>query len=183
MVRAFGPPPLASLRPQSPYSGVHHRVSDIFVVRCNFIYPCWTCTACCNLLTWAERKWVRQLTIQGAIISSINMVITGISMGIGQLQIPPCQEKIPQREIVATWRTVQLILWDPIGSECFLEDCNTFFNLTGGIYWETTSHSRSIKSLLVQGSGDLFPIYFGVQPLPSCVGSLELSWEILSPES
>ena len=30
MVRGIGPPPLASLRPQSPYSGVHLRVSDIF---------------------------------------------------------------------------------------------------------------------------------------------------------
>ena len=29
-VRGIGPPPLASLRPQSPYSGVHLRVSDIF---------------------------------------------------------------------------------------------------------------------------------------------------------
>ena len=37
--------------------------------------------------------------------------------------------------------------------------------------------------LLVQGSGDLSPVYFGAQPLPSCVASLELSWEILSPET
>ena len=45
------------------------------------------------------------------------------------------------------------------------------------------SHSRWLKSLLVQGSGSLSPVYFGVQPLPSCVGSLELSWEVLSPET
>ena len=43
-----------------------------------------------------------------------------------------------------------------------------------------TSHSRWLKSLLAQGSGDLSPAHFGVQLLPSCVSSLELSWEILS---
>ena len=32
-----------------------------------------------------------------------------------------------------------------------------------------------LKSLLVQGSEGLSPVCFGVQPLPSCVGSLELS--------
>ena len=40
-----------------------------------------------------------------------------------------------------------------------------------------------LKSLFVQGSEDLSPVCFGVQPLPSCVGSLELSWEFLSPET
>ena len=30
MVRGIGPPRLASLKPQSPYSGVHLRVSNIF---------------------------------------------------------------------------------------------------------------------------------------------------------
>ena len=45
------------------------------------------------------------------------------------------------------------------------------------------SHSRWLKSLLVQKSEDLLPVCFGVQPLPSCVGSLEPSWETLSPET
>jgi len=36
------------------------------------------------MLTWAETKWVRQSIIHGAIISSVNMVITGISRGINQ---------------------------------------------------------------------------------------------------
>ena len=48
------------------------------------------------------------------------------------------RRRIPQREIVATLRTLQLILWDPVGSECFswgLWD----FNLAGGIYQETAS--------------------------------------------
>ena len=40
------------------------------------------------------------------------------SRGISQLQISHFQED-PQREILATWRTLQLILWDPVGSECF----------------------------------------------------------------
>ena len=47
------------------------------------------------------------------------MEITGISRGISQLQIPHRQEKSPQRETVATPRTLQLILSDPVGSECF----------------------------------------------------------------
>ena len=42
---------------------------------------------------------------------------------------------------------------------------------------------RQLQYLIVLGSGDLSPVYFGVQPLPSCVDSLELSWEILSPEA
>ena len=29
------------------------------------------------------------------------------------------RRRIPQREIVATLRTLQLILWDPVGSKCF----------------------------------------------------------------
>ena len=36
MVRGIGPPPLASLKPQSPYSGVHLRVCDIFRGRLEF---------------------------------------------------------------------------------------------------------------------------------------------------
>ena len=44
------------------------------------------------------------------------------------------------------------------------------------------SHSRWLESLLVQGSGDISPVCFGVQPLPSYVGCLELSWEILPPQ-
>ena len=54
---------------------------------CSVIYPCWTGTTCCSLLTWAEMKWFRQLIIQGAIISSINMRITGISRGIDECKL------------------------------------------------------------------------------------------------
>ena len=61
------------------------------------IYPCWTGSTCCSLLTWAETKWVRQLIIHGAIISSISMVIIRISRGISQLQTPPHQEKDPPK--------------------------------------------------------------------------------------
>ena len=104
------------------------------MVGCSFIYPYWTGTACCNLLTWAETKWVRQSIIHGAAISIINVVITRVSRGISHLQIFPHQEKDPQRKIVATLRILQLILWDPVGSECF----KAFFNLVGGIYQETT---------------------------------------------
>ena len=38
------------------------------------------------------------------------MVITEISTGISQLQSPPYLEKDPQREIIATPRTLQLVL-------------------------------------------------------------------------
>ena len=55
------------------------------MVGCSFIYPYWTGTACCSMLTWAETKWARKQIVQGAIISIINTVITGISMGINQL--------------------------------------------------------------------------------------------------
>ena len=182
MARGIGPPPLASLK--SPYSGVHLMLSDFFVFGCSFIYLCGTGTACCNLLTWAETKWVRQLIIHGTTTSSNNMVMTGISRGISQLQISPHQE-IPQREILATLRTLQLILWDPVGSEkIFLLRTMRLYNLS----WRylprnNMSHSRWLKFLLVQGSEDLSPVCFRVQPLPSCVGSWELSWEILSTET
>ena len=36
MARGIGPPPLAGLKPQSPYSGVHLRVRDIFCGRLEF---------------------------------------------------------------------------------------------------------------------------------------------------
>ena len=79
------------------------------------------------------------------------MVITGISRVINQLQIPPRQEKDPPGETVASLRTPHFILWDPVGSEFFFffEDCETFFNLTGGIYPETTRliQDGSIPSL------------------------------------
>ena len=90
-------------------------------------------------MTWAETKWVRQLVIHAAIISSINMVITGISRGISQLQIPPRQEKDPPKrncshpEDSPACSLRSCRLWT-----VFLEDCKTFFNLAGGIYPETT---------------------------------------------
>ena len=34
---------------------------------------------------------------------------------------------------------------------------------------------KMAQVLLVQGTGDLSAVYFGGQPLPTCVGSLELS--------
>ena len=37
------------------------------------LYLCWTGSACCSLLTWAETKQVRQMTVHGTIISIINM--------------------------------------------------------------------------------------------------------------
>ena len=38
MARGLGPPPLASVKPQSPHSGVHLRVGDIFRGRLEFYF-------------------------------------------------------------------------------------------------------------------------------------------------
>ena len=69
------------------------------VVRYSFIYLCWNGTASCRLLTWAETKRVRQLIIHGAIISSINMVITGTSRGISQPNSPSPGEGSPKERL------------------------------------------------------------------------------------
>ena len=58
----------------------------------SFIYPCWTSTACCSLLTWAETNCGKQLIIYGEVIISNSMMITGITRGISQLQIPHHQD-------------------------------------------------------------------------------------------
>ena len=107
------------------------------MVSCSFIYPCWTGTACYSVLTWAETKRVRQLIIHWAIISSISMVMTGISKGISQLQIPHRQKDPPKRDCS-----------DPNSLACSLRSCRIWmfflrtvrlsFNLAGGIYPETT---------------------------------------------
>ena len=111
------------------------------VVGYSFIYPCWTGTACCSLMTWAETKCVRQLIIHGAIIRSINMVITGIRWGVCQLQILLHQEKDPPKTDSShpedspahSLRSCRRCFFE----DCvFLEDCETFFNLAGGIYPE-----------------------------------------------
>ena len=103
------------------------------------------------------------------------MVITGISRDISQLQILPCQEKDSQEEIVATPRMLQLVLWDPIGSECFSWDCETFFNLARGIYPETTHFIQdgSSPSLFRDQESYLLPIleynpFQAVLALKSC---------------
>ena len=98
MVRGIGPPLLlvSGLR---ALIAVSIKGWVIFsLVGCSFICSCWTGTAYCSLLTWTETKQVRQLVICGAIISSINMVMTGTSRGISQLQISHCQEDPPKRD-------------------------------------------------------------------------------------
>ena len=118
------------------------------MVSCSFIYPCPTGTACCSLLTWAETKRVRQSIIHGAIISSINMVITRISRGISQRQIPSCQEKDPPKRYCShpknspahSLRSCRI--WN-----VFLKDRETFFNLAGSIYPETTGLIQDGSSL------------------------------------
>ena len=118
-MKGIGPPPLAILNLRVLILVPIWGWVIFSMVRCSFAYPWWTGTACYSLLTWAETKWVRQLIIHGTIISSINMVITGISRGISQLQITLTRRRIPQGEIIATPRTLRLILWDPVMSECF----------------------------------------------------------------
>ena len=134
------------------------------MVGCSFIYPYCTSTAFCSLLTWAETKWVKQLITHGTIISSIYMLITRISRGISQLQIPLSQEKDPQREI-------ELILWDPIGFECFswgLWD----FNLAGGIYPETTHLIQDGSSPFLFSNQEIylldFSVFWSITPAKLC---------------
>ena len=52
------------------------------MVESSFIYPCWTSTAYCSLLIWAETNWVKQWIIYGEIIISISMMIAGVTRGI-----------------------------------------------------------------------------------------------------
>ena len=42
----IGPPPLANLKPQSPYSGEHLRVSDIFLAYCYLLAFMLTLSKC-----------------------------------------------------------------------------------------------------------------------------------------
>ena len=80
------------LPPSLPYADWARQergMNDIFHVQENMFYI--------SLLNWTETKRVKQLIIHGAIISSINMVITGISRGMSQLQIPPRREKDPPK--------------------------------------------------------------------------------------
>ena len=92
---ALGNPLLLVLRLRVLISVSNQGWMIFSLVSCSFIYPCWTGTARCSLLTWAEKKWVRQLIIHGAIISSINMMITGTSRDISQLQVLLHQQKDP----------------------------------------------------------------------------------------
>ena len=167
MVRGIEPPPLANLKPQNPYSSAHLRVRIFSVISCSFIYPCGTGTACCSLLTWTETKLVRQLIVHGAIISSINMMITSTSRGISQLQIS-ITRRISQREIVVTPRTLQLILWGPEGMNVSLEDCETFFNLAGGIYPETTCLIEDGSSPSLFRNHEIYLLFWSTTPAKLC---------------
>ena len=100
-----------------------------------------------------------------------------------QLQIPPRQGKDPPKKDYSQPRKLQLVLWDPVGSKCFSWGLWDFLYLS----WRYLSRKKRLikdgSSLLLQGTGDLFLVCFGVQLLPSCIGSIELSWETLSPET
>ena len=118
--------------------------------------------------------------------ASVPTILLGLlcpwTWGISQLQISHRQEDPPKRDFS-----------HPKNSPaCYLRSCRVwmFFPTTVGLYLTSLevlprnkSHSRWLKSLLVKGSRDLSSVCCGVQPLPSCAGSLELSWEILSPET
>ena len=83
MVRAIGSPPLASLKPQSPYSGVIYLMYHSSKGEWYFLWSGVVLYILVELaLTCTEKKWGRHLKIHGAIINSINMVIIRISRGI-----------------------------------------------------------------------------------------------------
>ena len=123
-----------------------------FVVGWSFINLCCTSTACCSLLTWAETKWVRQLIIHGTIISSIHMVIIGISRGISQLQIPPRKEKHPpKRDCSHPDNSLACSLRSCRTWSFFLEDCENFISLVGGIYPKQHISFKVYQVLLSSG--------------------------------
>lgn len=66
-------------------------------------------------------------------------MITGISWSISQLQIPPRQEKDPPKRDCNHSQELSSLFFEILQDlNVFLEDCETFFNLAGGIYPETT---------------------------------------------
>ena len=107
-----------------------------------------------------------------------------ISWGTSQLQIPSHQENFPPKTDCShpknspahSMRSHRIWMF-------FLRTVRLSLTWLEVLTRNNMSYLRWLESLLVQGSGALSPINFGVQPLPSCVGSLELSWEILSPET
>ena len=128
------------------------------MVSCSFIYPCWTGTTCCCLLTWAETKWVRQLIIHGAIISSINMAITRTSRGISQLKIPSHQENHPKRDCSHPQNSPVHYLRSCRVWMSFLRTVR-LFNLARGIY-------PKIICLIQDGSN---PSLLGIRRSISCL--------------
>ena len=80
-------PPLARLKPQSPYSSVHLRMSDIF--RGQVVLYILVELALHDVACWPGQRhtW------------SNHMVITGIRRAISQLQISPLQEKNPPKKV------------------------------------------------------------------------------------
>ena len=78
MARGVGPFLLVSLKLQGPYGGVWLRVSDRYFLWSGVVLHILVeLIAFCSLLTWAEKKEVKQLITHEAIISSINVVIMG----------------------------------------------------------------------------------------------------------
>ena len=123
------------------------------------------------MLTWAETKWVRQLIIHGAIISRINMMITWI-VGWGaryQLQIPPHQEKDPpKRDCRHSENSPACSLRSCRIWNVFLRDCETFFNLAGGIYPETTYPIQDGSSPYLFRYQEIYLLFWNTTPAKLC---------------
>ena len=109
------------------------------------------------------------MIIHGAIISSINMVNIGISRDISQLQIPPCQEKDPPK------RDCSYPENSPAGSlrscrnwNAFLEDCEIFFNLAGGIYLEPKHLIQDGSSLSLFRIRTISYLFWSTTPAKLC---------------
>ena len=137
---------------------------------------------------YTEIKWVGLLIVRGEIINSISMVITGVSRDINQLQVPTHQEKDPPKRDCShprsspacSLRSHRICMFF-LSTVRLSLTCLEVFTQKHHISFKVSESLN--KSLLVQGCRDLSPLYFVIQPLPSCIGCLELSWEILSPET
>lgn len=121
-----------------------------------------------SLLTWAETKQVKQLITHEAIISSINMVITGFNRVISQFQILSYQERnSPKRD--CSHPEDSLLFFKILWSKLFPWRTVRLFST----WLKMFTQKQHVAFKMAQAPPCLFqeiklPSYFGVQPLSSC---------------
>ena len=106
--------------------------------------------------------------IHGGMISSINMVIIRISRGISQLQIPHCQKDPSKRDCSHPKNSPAHSLRSCSIQNVFLEDCEAFFNLAGGIYPETTHLIQDGTSCSLFRDQEIYCLFWSTTPAKLC---------------